>query len=108
MRMFQDRGEARTLFVSKLLEEGCTPETEDVVKWTAMSLFVGKYLCLSFMCRHIHYGVCLGGADTVIPSLFGLAFSQETYTVSITDSCFRGDVLSRHVHSSPRPALCTG
>ena len=66
MRVFQDRGEARTSFVSKLLEDGCTPETEDVVKWAALSLYSGKYLCL-LVCRHIHC-MCLGGADTVIPS----------------------------------------
>ena len=108
--MFQVQGEARTSFVSKLLEDGCTPETEEVVKWAAMSLYAGEYLGL-LVCRHvrhIHYGVCLGGSDTVIPSSYCLTFSQETHTVSIPDSCFHGDVLPRHVHSPPRPARCTG
>ena len=53
MRVFQDRGEARTSFVSKLLEDGCTPEKEDVAKWVALSLYSGEYLCL-LVCRHIH------------------------------------------------------
>ena len=46
MRVFQARGEARTSFVSKLLEDGCTPEKEDVVKWAALSLYSGECLCL--------------------------------------------------------------
>ena len=44
MSDLQKEGMARTSFVSRLLEsEKCTPETEEVIKWAALSLFAGKY-----------------------------------------------------------------
>lgn len=39
---YQEQGKARTSFVSKLLEDVSTPETEEVVKWAALSLYGGE------------------------------------------------------------------
>ncbi|KAF8510041.1 cytochrome P450 [Gautieria morchelliformis] len=53
------KGQARTSFTSRLLENGCTPESESDIKWAALSLYAGNTIVVSSittfflaMCTH--------------------------------------------------------